>query len=133
MKKRIVAFIAVTLMLLGLRLIDNGLGGIAKNGNYTVFDKYDRAKSYDGIPVLNVRGAYERVDFKGSRADADKLLYDSRSKVLGEERIDGITVIYAYCPTISASETTVYGEVNVMIALSHGNVVVGSPLIKGAY
>ncbi len=133
MKKRIAAFIAVAFMLLGLRLTDNGLPGIVKNGNYTVFDKFDRAKCYEGIPVLNVRGAYERVDFKGSRTDAEKLLYDSRSVVLGEEQIDDITVIYAYCPTISGYETTDYGKVNIMIALSKGNVVVGSPLIKGSY
>lgn len=131
--KRIVAFIATVFMFVGLRLSDNGLAGFIQDGSYTVFDRYDRAVTYDTVPVLCRRGVYERIDVAGSEKDAYALLTRMNASVLETEKIEGITIIYAFCPRLSSSAETGFGKVNVMIALSNGKMTVGSPLIKGSY
>ena len=131
--KRIAVFIAVVLILSGVRLADNGLCGFIREGSYTVYDKYDRQFIMEEVPVLNVRGVYERVDLKGSYSDAINLLERMDAEILKEEKIDEVKIIYAYSPVLSAYALFSYGKVNVMIALSSGRMAVGSPLLKGSY
>ena len=131
--KRIVVFIAVALILVGIRFADNGLCGFIREGSYTVYDKYDRCVTFAEVPVLNVRGVYERVDLTGTSADAEALLNRMNAKILKKEKVEDITVIYAYSPVLSSSALFSRGKVNVMSALSKGRMAVGSPLLKGSY
>ena len=76
-------------------------------------------------------GMEERITLlEGDAADVLKTL---GARELAREEIDGMTVIYAFSPRISAYETLRYGRVNVMIAVRGARLVVGSPLIKGSY
>lgn len=131
--KRIAVFAAVALIMIGIRLFDNGLPGFIDKGVYTVFGAGDKEIVYGGVPALNARGSYERIDTPGGVRDAEALLDSMNARVLYTERLEDITIFYAYCPRISAREKTSFGYVNVMIAVSGGKMAVGSPLLKGAY
>jgi len=131
--KRIAVFAAVALILIGVRLFDNGLPGFIGSGVYTAYGAGDREIVRDYVPALNARGCYERIDTPGGVRDAEALLEKMNARLLYTERLEDITIFYAYCPRISVREKTSFGDVNVMIAVSGGKMAVGSPLLKGAY
>lgn len=53
------------------------------------------------------------------------------ARVLYTERLEDITIFYAYCPRISAREKTSFGYVNVMIAVADGKMAVGQSAAQG--
>lgn len=65
--KRIAVFAAVALIMIGIRLFDNGLPGFIDKGVYTVFGAGDKEIVCGGVPALNARGSYERIDTPGRR------------------------------------------------------------------
>lgn len=131
--KRIIFITAIVLFAVAIRIYDNGLLSATRTGKYTVFDSADNATVYDETPLFGSRLGYERIDTVGSYADASAFLDRLNACVIKYEEVDDITIIYAYSNRIEKQEIVFNEKVNIMIALSNGNMVVGSPLIKGSY
>ncbi len=133
--KKLIAFLGIAAMLLGLRLFDNGLLNINQRGTFTVFSRGGAETVYnDGqAPILYRSSGYSRLDVYGDYADALSALKDLGAKMIRKEQVGELTVIYAYSPYINRYEKLSFGKVNVMAAVGGGKVVYGSPLIKGSY
>ena len=131
--KRLVLFVAFALLIIALRIFDNGLCSINGQGRYTAFLQNGEEIVYDNIPLFNERGAYERIDFSGNTADAMRFLSEYCASVCFTENASGIEIFYAYSPLISGSVCVHGHAVNLMVACSGSSVTVGSPLIKGSY
>ena len=122
-------FMAAAMLLAGVRIACGGLCSFVREGRYTAYLSGDEELKLETVPLLGVRGAYERVDTYGGREDADELLERLSAKDVRTEN----TVIYAFSPFLPQSVTVLGERTNVMIALSRGKMVVGYPLIKGSY
>ena len=131
--KRLVLLVAITFIAVGVRLYDNGLCSFIREGEYSVYSATDEVTEFSEVPMLNKRGAYERIDLKGGERDIKALLERMNATIIKEERFEDITVVYAFCPRISNFVEVEGAKVNIMIALSNGKMTVGSPLIKGSY
>lgn len=131
--KKFVLFIGLVLLFSGMRLYDNGLLSVSADGKYTVYGKNGAETVYEKKPILDRFDAYTRLDIAGGRAEAEKGLKELNAKILWEERIGNITILYAYAPTINRSETVKDRRVNVMVAVTDAGVAFGSPLLKGSY
>ena len=126
-------FMAAATLLAGVRIACGGLCSFVREGRYTAYLSGDEELKLETVPLLGVRGAYERVDTYGGREDADELLERLSAKDVRTENIGDVTVIYAFSPFLPQSVTVLGERTNVMIALSRGKMVVGYPLIKGSY
>ena len=127
MKRYFPLLIGLCLLLAGLTVRDTFAD--LSYDTLTVYDGGETVYEADERPP-STRGKYVRADLEGDAADVLKAL---GARELAREEIDGMTVIYAFSPRISAYETLRYGRVNVMIAVRGARLVVGSPLIKGSY
>ena len=130
---RLFAFIGIIAVAVGSRLYSGGLCSVWRNGTYTVYGAHDEETVYDRIPILGVRSAYERIDTRGGEQTALDMLEKSRATVAGVETVGKTKIYYAYSPYCGKGEQTVYGTVNVMIAVRGDSVAAGSPLLKGSY
>ena len=128
-----VLFVAVALVLVGLRLACGGLCAFVDGGSYTAYLDGDVELRYDEKPLVGVRGAYERIDTCGGEAEAADLLHKLAATGVRTEAVGEITIIYAFSPLLPQSVVLKGERVNVMIALSHNKMTIGSPLIKGSY
>lgn len=128
MKRYFALLIGLCLLIAGLTVGDT-LAALPYE-TYTVYENGVETVYAADMPWPSVRGQYVRADFIG---DADSALKTLRAKTLATQELDGVTVIYAFSPHISAYETLSYGRVNVMIAVSGDRIAVGSPLLKGSY
>lgn len=126
-------FVAVALILAGLRLACGGLCSFVREGSYTAYVGGDAELRYDEVPLIGVRGAYERIDTYGGEEKAAEILRTLAATNARTETVGEITVIYAFSPFLPQSVTLKGERTNVMIALSRGKLVIGSPLIKGSY
>ena len=131
--KRIAIILAIVMLGVGVRIYGNGLCSHLRKGVYTVYGASDQITVCDSPPLLGELIFYERFDLKGSEADARLLLKKLNAVIVEEESVGEITIIYAYANSIAKSEKLFGEKVNIMIALSKGNMTVGSPLIKGSY
>lgn len=127
MKRYFPLLIGLCLLLIGLTARDTFAD--LPYDTLTVYDKGAAVYGADERPP-SARGKYVRADMTGDAADVLKTL---GARELYREDIDGMTVLYAFSPRISAYETLRFGRVNVMIAVRGDRLVVGSPLIKGSY
>lgn len=130
---RLFAFIGIIALALGTRVYSGGLCTVWKNGTYTAIGAHDEETVYDRVPLLGVRGAYERIDTRGGEETASKMLDNARAEVKGTETIGKTRIYYAFSPYCGRGEQTIYGTVNVMIAVRGDRVAAGSPLLKGSY
>lgn len=129
----VVLFVAVALILAGLRLACGGLCSFVREGSYTAYVDGDAELRYDEVPFCGVRGAYERIDTYGGEEKAEDILEKLAATRARTETVGDITVIYAFSPLLPQSVTLKGERTNVMIALTCGKLVIGSPLIKGSY
>ena len=132
--KRIVAFVAVALLLLGVRFYDNGALNYAFDGvGYYRYDGEDNEEFQNFIPLLNSRGEYEKIVLNGGLSRAKKLLDDLDATTVKVERVDGMIIEYAYTTKLSKCAVVNGQKVNVTVAYKNDRVVVGTPLIKGSF
>ena len=95
----------------------------------------------DNAPISAVDGvcypsdALCRVDFSGDERDMKSALGRIFAVTVKEVEIDGLTVVYAYSPRVSAPMQYLRsGEgYNVMAAHSCGNISIGAPILSGCY
>ena len=89
--KRLVLFVAFALLIIALRIFDNGLCSINGQGRYTAFLQNGDEIVYDNIPLFNERGAYERIDFSGNKPEpeSESAPTTSQDVIIGENN-DGI-------------------------------------------
>ena len=130
---KLVAFIGIIAVAAGARLYYGGLCSVIKHGTYTVYGTRDEEVVYESVPAFGVRGVYERVDACGGELTATEILDRSRAIVKGKETLGKTVVYYAFSPYCGGGEKTVYGTVNLMIAVRGDRVAAGSPLLKGSY
>lgn len=131
--KKFIFFLGLCLLFAGIRLSDNGLLSISSDGKFTVYGAGGAETVYESKPLLDRFDGYTRLDVCGGRETADKSLRELGAKLLWEEEVDGVTVLYAYSPLIRKYET-VHGErVNIMAAVKNDSVALGCPLLKGSY
>lgn len=71
---RLFAFIGIIAVAVGSRLYSGGLCSVWRNGTYTVYGAHDEETVYDRIPILGVRGVYERIDTRGGEQTALDML-----------------------------------------------------------
>lgn len=128
-----VLFIAVALVFTGLRLACGGLCAFVRDGSYTAYLDDDAELRYGEVPLLGVRGVYERIDTYGGEEKASEILDRLAATNVRTETVDEITVIYAFSPLLPKVVTLKGERTNVMIALTRGKMTIGSPLIKGSY
>ncbi len=131
--KRLILLIAVVILAVGVRLFDNGLCSLGLDGKYSYYSSDDEVTKMSKVPLFCARGKYERIDLAGDYAYAERIIKRARASVIKEESLDGVTVIYAYSPTISNFTVVSGKKVNLMIAVSDEKIAVGSPLLKGSY
>ena len=129
----VIMFISVALVLVGLRFACGGLCSFVCDGSYVAYLDGDVELRYGKVPLLGVRGVYERIDTYGGKEKATEILDRLAATGIRTETIGEITVIYAFSPLLSQSVTLKDERTNVMIALARGKLVIGSPLIKGSY
>ena len=130
---RLIAFIGVIAVMLGARFYTGGLCSVWRDGTYTVYGARDEETVYETVPFLGIRGGYERIDAIGGEKTASEMLERARATVKGTETLGKTVIYYAYSPRLGSGEETVYGTVNVMIAVRGDKVAAGSPLLKGSY
>lgn len=132
--KRVVAFIGIAFLLLGVRFYDNGALNYVRDGaTYYCYDERDNEYLQTGIPLLNSRGQYEKVILSGGKNRAQKLLADLGATTIKVEFVDGLTIEYAYSDKLSKCAVVGGRKVNITIAYASDIVVVGTPLIKGSF
>ncbi len=126
--KRFLILIGVLSIALGVRLYNNGLIGSDMDGTWSRGD-YDVTEIEK--PLL-ISGPH-RLDLQGDRFTAKEIMSSLCAKELLCEQVDDIIIYYAYSVRL-LSPVTVHGyRVNLMIAVSDGKVVAGTPLIYGSY
>ncbi|MCH5164700.1 MAG: hypothetical protein J1F36_06775 [Clostridiales bacterium] len=127
--KRFVALFGVMLLVLGLRMYNNGLLNCGYGGTWS-YGEYDPVVMEE-LPLL-ISGPH-RLDLLGDEEIAMDIINNLSGKVLWREQIDDITIIYAYSPRVE-EPVTVHGQkVNLMIAISGDRVSAGTPLLYGSY
>lgn len=131
--KKFVLFLGLVMLLCGIRLSDNGLLSVSADGVFTVYGEGGEVTVYKEKPVLDRFGGYTRLDISGDMAEAERGLRELGAKILWEEQVGDITVLYAYAPTVNKFETVKGRRVNVMVAVRGGSVAFGMPLLKGSY
>lgn len=82
------------------------------------------------IPFNDFTGIYKQFD---SNYDYTFLLNKYNAKLVCVEELDGITNYYYYSKKLPKIEVVKDKKVNIHIAISLETIVVGSPIIYGAY
>ena len=127
--RRIVALFGVMLLIIGIRLYNNGLinCGYAGTLSYGTFDTV----AYEDAPLL-IDGPH-RMDLIGDIITASEIMDNLDAKLLWVENVDDIMIIYAYSPRL-VKPVVVHGQkVNLMISVSSSHVAAGTPLLYGSY
>ena len=131
--KRIAIIVVVTLIVLGIRLSDNGLCTFVREGKYSVYENNEIIRSYDSVPILGSRVGNERIDFNGTESQVYTLLKKMSASIIRQEKVQNITVIYAYSPFIKRRERIFDDTVNIMLAINGEKISIGSPILCGWY
>ncbi|MBE5730799.1 MAG: hypothetical protein E7350_02455 [Clostridiales bacterium] len=127
--RRLVALFGVCLLVMGIRLYNNGLLGCGYKGEISVGE-------YDPIRIeapLLIDGAH-RIDIDGADlAVAEDIVDNLCGKVVHSEKVDGIQIIYAYCLRLGKPVEVFGQKVNLMVAVKEEGVAAGTPLLYGSY
>lgn len=106
------------------KTVKSGLG-------YDVVVPYQLLSEYR--PMLKDRLG-ESIYIKGSNIDiVNDYLKSYDAHIICTQEIDGYMLIYAYSHKLRGSIKFNDNKVNIQIALSSGNIVIGTPLIIGSY
>ncbi|MCL2751353.1 MAG: YwmB family TATA-box binding protein [Firmicutes bacterium] len=81
--------------------------------------------------LKDIRG--ESVAFAGGISDARRALKVLCAKIMREETLDGIMILYAYSDTFERGVNLSGRKVNLQAAAGGGRVVLGTPLILGSF
>ncbi|MBR2971233.1 MAG: hypothetical protein IKC48_05525 [Clostridia bacterium] len=127
--RRLVALFGVCLLVIGIRLYNNGLLCCGYEGKISVGE-------YDPIRIeapLLIDGAH-RIDIDGADfAVAEDIIDNLCGRVVHSEVVDGVQILYAYCLRLG-EPIVVFGQrVNLMIAVKDNGVAAGTPLLYGSY
>ena len=126
--RRFIALLGVTLIVLGLRLYNNGLLCCGYDGKLFVGE-------YDVVEIekpLFISGPH-RMDIRGGYEVVDEVINNLGAKKLFSEEVDDMKIIYAYSPRLCSPVEVNGVKVNLMIAYKSGEVVLGTPIIYGSY
>ena len=126
--KRLCAFIGIICLMLSaiaIRLRFCRLDVII-DGDYLAYSNND-------TPVFfSISKGYERVELDREE-NVGSILQKLKAQIIKEEKVDDISIIYAYSPILLKSVELFGTRINVMIACTSSAIVVGSPLIKGSF
>lgn len=125
--KRFIALLGATLLVIGVRLYNNGLLNCGYDGQLSV-GKYDTIKT----EAFLISGEH-RMDICGDESVAFNVIDNLDATVLFTETVDGIKIFYAYSPRLSYPVTVKDNKINLMVAVSERGVSAGTPLLYGSY
>lgn len=126
--KRFIALIGALSLTVGIRLWANGLLNCGYSGTLSV-GTYDTERTE--VPLL-IDGPH-RLDIAGDEETAYDVISNLDGKVLMEENLSDMKIIYAYSPRLMSPVIVHSMRVNLMIAVSDRGVTAGTPLIYGSY
>ncbi len=127
--RRFVILLGALLIVIGLRLYNNGLLNCGYSGelSYGTFDM----TVCESPPVL-IDGPH-RMDIEGDEHTALNVIANLSGKLLWREESDDMKIFYAYSPRLQ-DPIKVHGKnVNLMISVSKNKVSIGTPLLYGSY
>ena len=128
--RRFVALFGVMLIVIGVRLYNNGLLNCGCDGKLSC-GTFDTAE-IEQLPLL-IDGAH-RIDVAyGDKAVALDIIENLSGKVIFSEQVDGIEIFYAYSPRLGRAATARGKKVNLMVAVTPSGVAAGTPLLYGSY
>ena len=127
-KRKLLAFIAVGLLLLSGRFYSNGLSRYEAYGEYCVYDTIDEEIEYTGGLV---RG-YDRLEVD-SEEGVEQIICDLSATLIRTESVGGAEISYYYSPNLVKKVWIGSDKISLMVAKRKGKFVIGSPLIKGSY
>jgi len=137
--KRFVCIIGVMLVLLGMRLGENGLCGLSIGGD-AVFSVYRRGGAVDVMPyrdapTLDRFGDYlaQRLDIEGEMSAVRDIMRQLGAREVRRENFGELVIIYALAPRLRRRTQERWGEFNVMAAVRGDAVAVGYPVLMGSY
>lgn len=125
--RRFIALFGVMLLVIGIRLYNNGLLNCGYSG---VISKGEFDTEVIAMPLL-IDGPH-RIDVEGDITTALRIIENLDGKLLLSEEVGEVTILYAYSPRL-IDPVSVHGKkVNLMIAISD-KVSAGTPLLYGSY
>ena len=127
--RRFVALLGVVLLVMGIRLYNNGLLNCGYAGAFS-YGTYDTV-AYDVAPLL-IDGPH-RIDVQGGVDTAYGIIANLDGKLLWTEEVGDMTVMYAYSPRLNKPLSVLGHQVNLMIAVTETGVAAGTPLLYGSY
>ena len=139
--KKFLCLVAVILILMGLRLADNGLSGLSlPRGARLEVHRVSGVEemSYGDAPLLSRWGEHlgQRVDFLGGYSEVSGVLRQLNAREVRRERVgvDGeVLVIYAMSWRLRGRTNEQWGDFNIMIAVRGNRVAVGYPVLLGSF
>lgn len=99
--------------------------------NGVIYKNNVALQTVDGICYGSNNGV--RYDFDGTVDDMYAFLKSIRAKVVSEQTVDGMIIVYAYSDRVCGSNLRNVGDYNVMAVYRDNHVVVGTPIIEGSY
>ncbi|MBR2968048.1 MAG: hypothetical protein IKC35_04665 [Clostridia bacterium] len=126
--RRFIALFGVMLLVIGIRLYNNGLLVCGYDGAVLV-GEYDLTQIEK--PLL-IDGAH-RLDIMGDEQVALSAMSNLDANVLFVEKVDDIKIFYAYSPRLSEKVMIKGREINLMVAVRNNVVSLGTPLLEGSY
>lgn len=126
--RRFIAFFGVLLLVLGIRLYNNGLLACGLGGTLSVGEG-------DPVPIqtpLLIEGPH-RLDLDGDEHTALGIMEALGAKCIEIEDVSDIRIFYAYSPRLKDSVVLRGNKVNLMIAVSPRGVAAGTPLLYGSF
>lgn len=127
--RRFVVLLGALFLVVGIRLYNNGLMNCGFAGEL-YYGTFDTVKA-ETQPLL-VEGPH-RMDIVGDENTALEVIKNLSGKLLRKENIGEMTIFYAFSPRLIQPCSIKGQEVNLMIAVSNGNVAIGTPLLYGSY
>ncbi len=127
--RRFIILFGALLIVIGLRLYNNGLINCGYVGelSYGTFDTI----AYDSPPLL-IEGPH-RMDIEGDEHTALNVIANLSGKLLWSEESEDMKVFYAYSPRLQEQIKVHDKKVNLMISVSKNKVSIGTPLLYGSY
>lgn len=127
--RRFIALFAVMLLVIGIRLYNNGLLNCGYGGEWS-YGQYDSIAIKE-LPLL-IDGPH-RLDMDGDEKTAINVISNLGGKLLWREQIDDMVILYAYSYRLMKPVSVNGQKINLMIAICGSKVSVGTPLLYGSY
>ena len=139
--KRFLCLVGVVLVLVGIRLGNNGLSGLSLP--YGASFEIHRVggvevMAYEDVPLLSRWGEHlgQRIDFVGGYSEAIGILRQLGAREVRRERVGiygEVLVIYALAGRLRGRTAEYWGDFNVMVAIRGNRVAVGYPILIGSF